>query len=357
LANGENEEEVTNFLKRLKTILPKDPFLILIDFSAALAAAAVNVFPNAKIGHDYFHTTKLFYDALLKEMMRLQKQAFILPIKECQQLNRHTLACEKSNSLSSLQLKEVVLLDSWNRYREFFSLIFATDAKHFIILWDQLKQSSSYTSWKFGAEFINSLEATFPNCGITEKNYQKIWERGCQIWRRLVRNLKKEWFTGKKGFSKARYSILTKLKENHCKNTTELEIALQKYPFLQPIRDGVLKFHEQFSISNKQPKSLAFLQDLIKKETHEKLKSAITTLIEHEEEIFVYEQISLKHPELRKGKSIRSNHEEINLPLRRVARNQFGLRDTPSARVRMAGVLRCPVIVSETLWKKENENL
>lgn len=342
---------------KLKAILPKDPYLILIDYSSALAAAASNAFPDAKIGHDYFHTAKLFNDALLKEMMRLQKQAFNSPIKETQLLTRHTLACEKLKTLTSPQLKERLLLDAWIRYTEFFSLNFASDASQFRSLWNQLKESTSYLSWKYGTEFIKTLEDTFPKCGITEKNYFKLWERGCQIWRRLIRNMKKEWITGKKGFSKARYSILTKPKGKSPINSTELVEYLQRFPFLQPIRDGVIKFHDQFKNEKDKPKSLAFLQDLIKHDTHEKLKSAITTLIEHEDEIFIYEQISMKHPELKKGKSIRSNHEEINLPLRRVARNQFGLRDTPSARVRMAGVLRCPVIVSETLWKKENENL
>jgi hypothetical protein len=341
----------------MKRLLPFMPFFVVIDFSSALIAAVKYVFPSAKIGHDYFHTTQLLNEGLLKEMTRLQKEAYVKPIKEIQIVFKVSLRAEKENLMDTPQLKEQCVLDAWNAYVVLFNVMKITNLAKFQSAWNELRSNPVFTQWKDAAAFINAIEDTLPTWGFTAKNLHTLSVRCGQFWRRFLRQKRKSFQDEKRGFSKVRYYILMKPDGMTAYDQQELTGGLQKYPFLQPIRTIVCQYHQCFQQMKGSKPSLSFLQTIVTKESHAKLCSAVQTLLDRQDEIFAFQQILADHPKLTAGKSIRSNHEEINKRLKLVSRNQYGLRTTPNVRVRLEGILNCPIFISEALTKKEQEVL
>ena len=137
----------------------------------------------------------------------------------------------------------------------------------------------------------------------------------------------------------------------------KLRKVLKKFPFLRKYRQAIVKFHYQFNLNEETYPSLIFLKKLIKKDTHPRLRSAINTLIKEKDGIFKYRQILKKNPHLKEGKSIRSNHEQVNRKVNKVARNQFGFRSIKNICIRVEGILGCPVIVSKHLLADESKDL
>jgi len=135
--------------------------------------------------------------------------------------------------------------------------------------------------------------------------------------------------------------------ESYESNT--LRKLLKEFPFLRKIRRGVVKFHYQFKAQKNSYRSLKFLKKLIQTESHSKLKSVINTLIKEEKGIFAYREIYKSNPHLKKGYSIRSNNEHWNRKVNQVARDQYGFRSRKNIINRVQGILKCPVIVSESL--------
>ena len=116
-----------------------------------------------------------------------------------------------------------------------------------------------------------------------------------------------------KDFVKAKYNILRNPTNMNNYHRKELRKVLKLFPYLRPIRNAIVKFHYQFKVSESGYQTLNFLQNIVESDSHKKLKSAIATLIKEEDSIFIYREILEKHPNLKKGKSIRSNHEQINI--------------------------------------------
>ena len=206
-------------------------------------------------------------------------------------------------------------------------------------------------------KLINELNNNLPKCGLTTKNFSKFQSMGYRLWRRYIRNKRSYFQEQNKGYGQAKTHILQNPKNMDENSRVILTKHLKNFPFLKPFRNTIKRFHKQFDENNLNKPSLAFLRETIDKNTHNKLKSAVDTLIRRELNIFAYKDILAQHPQLKKGKSIRSNHEEINKNANLVARNQYGLRSTSGARLRLQSILECPIIVSEALLKWEKKDL
>lgn len=357
MACGENEIEVVQFLQKLKVILQKEPFFVICDFGAALISGIRKVFPNSSIGHDYFHTAKLLNDGLLKEMKRLKKIEFSHPIQEYHKARTSSQDATISKICPSLHFKNPFLEDAWIFYCQLHKLVFSKTLTHFLTAWNELKRNQSSSKWENGLQIMLEVEKTLPQCGFTQKNFIKYWKDTCNVWRRVVRQNRIELEKKQEGYSKASYRVLMNPINMTTKDHQKLRESLKKFPFLRNIRSGVREFHNQFKTNNDNWRNLNFLQKLVQKHSHHALKSAVSTIIEAESRIFAYRDILSRNPKLQKGKSIRSNHEELNKKIGLVARNQYGLRSTSGACTRIGGILNCAMITSEALWKKELDDL
>ncbi len=338
-------------------ILQKEPFFAICDFGASLLSGIRAVFPNIQIGHDYFHTAKLLNEGLLKEMRQLRKHAYTNPIKEYHLARKASQMAVKSKILPSIQFNDSFLQKAWGFYHNLHSLVSSSSVNHFIKNWNDLKDLQTTNSWQLGLQIIQKVEASIPLCGFTRKNYLKYWEITCNAWRGSIRNERNTLEEKQKGYSKACYRVLMNPSNMNQRDEQKLRESLKKFPFLRDIRTCVREFHYQFKTKKSNWRSLAFLQKVINEKSHKGLKSAVRTLIGAESRIFAYRDILVKHPHLMKGKSIRTNREELNRKIGLVARNQYGLRSTSGACVRIAGVLNCSVVSSEALWKKEKKEL
>ena len=338
-------------------ILKKEPFFAICDFSPALLSGIRKTFPNIQIGHDYFHTAKLLNEGLLKEMRRLKRHAYTHPIKEFQLAREASQKSVKSKNLPFFQFNNPFLQDAWVFYRNLHSLVTSASVNHFIQNWIKLKELQTTNIWQPGLQIIHEVEDSIPLCGFTRKNFLKYGENACNAWRRFVRLERYAFEEKQKGYSKACYRVLMNPSNMSQRDKQKLRESLIKFPFLRDIRVAVRKFHNQFKTKNSNWRSLTFLQGLVNEKSHKGLNSAVTTLIESESRIFAYRDILTKHPHLKKGKSIRTNREELNRKIGLVARNQYGLRSTSGACVRLAGILNCSVVTSEALWKKEKKDL
>ena len=326
---------------------------MIIDFAEALLAAVKNIFPKAQIGHDYFHTSQLLNRGLLKELVHLQRTNFQNPIKELRNLRKQSIEAEKNGKLPQLKLENASKVIAWKVYSEIFGLKDNPNVLAFLNAWINFKKKNTLFNWSGTKILIDSVEQMLPSCGFSSKNYLKFWKKMCQTWRMLIRKERKIFEDDKKDFTKAKFVILMNPDNMGKLDNIALRKALKKFPNLRDIREAVRTFHYQFKAPSHSWKSLSFLQKIVKKDSHQKLKAAVKTLIEHEDAIFAYRMILEKYPHLRKQKSIRSNREELNRKINNVARAQFGLRSTPSVRIRIEGILNCPVIVSEELLKCE----
>ena len=330
---------------------------MIIDFAEALSAAVKKIFPEAQIGHDYFHTSQLLNRGLLKELVHLQRTNFQKPIKELRNLRKQSIEAEKNGKIPQLKLENASHMIAWKVYSEIFGLKDHPNLKSFLNAWTNFKKNSTLFTWPGTKSLIDSVEQMLPNCGFSSKNFVKFWKKMCQTWRTLIRKERKIFEDDKKDFTKAKFVILMNPDNMETLDKIALRKALKKFPNLRDIREVVRTFHYQFKAPSHSWRSLSFLQKIVKKDSHQRLKAAVNTLVEHEDEIFAYRMILEKYPHLRKQKSIRSNREELNRKINNVARAQFGLRSTPSARIRIEGILNCSIIVSEELLKYEKRLL
>ena len=314
-------------------------------------------FPNTQIGHDYFHSAKLLNEGLLKEMRRLKRQAYTYPIKEFHIARESSQIAVRTKTLPVLKFKNQFLQKAWDFYSHLHNLVSSASINHFIQNWNDLKALQITMNWKPGLQIIQEVEDSLPSCGFTSINFLKFWRNTCNGWRRVIRQERNVFEEKQKGYSKACYRVLMNPSNMCQKDKQNLRKSLKKFPFLKDIRTVVRKFHNQFKTKESNWRSLTFLQKVVTEKSHKRLKSAITTLIDAESRIFAYRNILVKYPHLRKGKSIRTNREELNRKIGLVARNQYGLRSTSGACIRLAGILNCAVITSEALVKKEKEEL
>jgi hypothetical protein len=358
LARGETQEEVTYFLTQLKPLLIEPLKFITIDFSKTLKTSAKQVFPDVIIGHDLFHTVQLLNRGTLKELMRLQKQHYNIPIKDFNTIRKKSMEAEKTGNLPNYNsIHNPYLTQAWDVFRQVSVLLQCKSLKEFKQSWKSNLNNILKDTWTSSSEFYNELCKLESNQIFTKKNYIKIPRKVFMIWRRIVRKKREELEENKGDFIKAKYCILMNPKNMGHENRRDLKKYLQSFPWMRPIRICLTEFYSQFKLDQKHPRSLIFLRKMIQPDSHKDLIAAIDTIIECEQEIYAYRQIWNKFPSLRNKVAIRSNHEEKNRKINKVALNQYGLRGTESARIRLKGILDCPIIVSKALLTSEQNDL
>ena len=135
MAAGENEVEVSKFLRKFKQILPKKPILATLDYAPALEASINAEFPEILVQHDYFHTAKSLNRAFRKEIMRLQKINYNNPIKSFNQARKLSISVEKSKKVpDQIQYNIPYLIEGWAILEQFILLLKISNLFSFLVL-------------------------------------------------------------------------------------------------------------------------------------------------------------------------------------------------------------------------------
>ena len=322
--------------------------MIITDLSDSLIKAAEKEFPKARVGHDYFHTSKLLNEALMKELLRYQWKLHD-EINEFKKARRITIQAEKTSNLKKIESKIPILKKAMKIYVILFKMFNAADLNAFKKEWSRLKTKINEQKDVNMQEIIGGVEQNLPNCGFTEKNYHRFAKKACSKWRMVIKDHRSPFEKKKSTYSSSKSLILMNPSKMDDFERNELREFLSQYPYLRPIRKAVRKFHYQFKAPASSWRSLNFLKKIVDKDSHSKLKSAVKTLIKRQDHIFAYRKVLSEHPELRDEKSIRSNREELNVKVNKAARNQNGFRSLGNICKKVGGILDCPIIISSDL--------
>jgi hypothetical protein len=134
----------------------------------------------------------------------------------------------------------------------------------------------------------------------------------------------------------------------------ELRKCLKAFPWLRKYRKVLVKFYYQFKLPPEKKRSLKFLRSIISERSHPRLKSAVNTLIENEEDIFRYQTFIMPKTRVLPSKVIKIVNESANKHVNRLYREQCGMRTLENLRMRISHRLSCSVIVSPALKEKLN---
>ncbi len=325
----------------------------MCDFSPQLEAALRAAFPGAVIGHDYFHATQLLNRGLKKEMSRLYERECRAPAREYRDAARASHAAGRGELEKKPQFTQRYLQGAWAAFEHLHALAGTTNPGAFAVAWTGALASICAGKWPGRHALLPALEALVPKRGFTARNLTSTLDRARAAWRRVIREARAPLEKRATRFHRAKFLVMMNPANATPETKQLLREALAEYPWLRPLRKAVRDFHRQFVTGPEHWRPLDFLRKITGEDAHADLKSAVNTLVEKQAQIFAYREIWARYPRLRGNKGIRSNREEFNKRLNRVARNQHGIRSTRAARLRIRGCSACPTIVSQALMKKE----
>jgi hypothetical protein len=341
----------------VKPRLPRDPFLVLVDFAPALEAAARAIFPGADIGHDYFHAAQLLGRGLLKELTRLYRAECAKPVAEFHAAARASLRADKGGTLPALVFTQPYLQGAWEVYREIHALRKCRNPASLEEGWERLCACVEDSGWPGAPRFLELAREHYPRRGMTRKGQGLFLKKVRGAWRATLREAREVLEDRKASFAQARYLVLKNPANMRPEDTRVLRAAMVDFPFLRPIREIVTRFHYQFKAKPGSWRPLDFLRDLVHEDSHDMLRSAVETLIAKQGHIFAYRQLWGQQPCLMGYKGARTTREEANHYINSLARTQFGFRSSEGARMRLAARLHCPFIVSKSLRIHEASHL
>ncbi len=121
-------------------------------------------------------------------------------------------------------------------------------------------------------------------------------------------------------------------------------------------REALLKYYDLLDDPAGKDTSLDFLGALVKPESHDWLRSAVATLQAKREYVFNFVKAWEAHPKWRDLRGFKVNPEHIMKKVNAVARAQYSFRSDESARFRLERILKCPVIISETILSEKKKD-
>lgn len=355
LVTGENEDETIFFLQTLKEWLSKPVNFMTIDFSPRIESGVNAVFPNVIVQKCVFHAVQLLMRGLGKEFLRIKNETLITHIKEWQYLSRVTRALEKKETEEiKPQIHNTDTKYAWKVYQKIREILSQGNPQ--IIKDDFLRffSTSFFIKWKGKHVFLQKYDDIFIKRGykFRQKALKHIIPMIYSAWRAAIRELRKELEESKAHFNKVRYLILMNPINMTSHHFKRLRKYLKEFPWLRSYRRIIVAFYYQFRVVPKKRKSLKFLSQLIKEDSHSWLKSAVHTLIENEEQVFRFQHIPERFPKAKKCKAIKVVNESSNKLVNQLYQVQCGMRTLQNLRMRISHRLKCPIIISPTLLGK-----
>jgi len=355
LVSSESEAETTFFLQTLKEWLPKPVKFMTIDFSSRIESGVKAVFPDVTIQKCIFHAIQLLLRGLVKELTRVKNERYLAHIKEWNQLRIISINLEKNENYElklDLQFKDTVY--AWNIYHGLRLCLIKRSPREIERNLSLSFSSSTFKVWKGNVTFLQKYENIFikKNFKFSEKGLKYIIPKIYKAWRGAIRELRMKLETIKSQFSKIKYLILMNPENMKPYHGKRLKKYLKIFPWLRSYRKIIVMFYYQFRLPLKKRSSFQFLTKLLSEYSHPWLKSAISTLIENQEQVFQFKKIYDSNPKIKNVKSIKVVNEPINKALHQLFQTQNGMRTLENIRMRVSHRLKCPIFISPTTMER-----
>jgi len=357
LVSSESESETTFFLQTLKDWLPKPVKFMTIDFSTRIESGVKAVFPEVTIQKCVFHAIQLFLRGLMKELKRVKNERYLAHINEWNQLRRISIDIEKNEKCEpKLDLKFKDTVYAWKIYQDLRFYISKKNPRKIERNLSLFFLTSTFKNWKGNVTFLQKYEVIFVKrkFKFSDKALKYVVPKIYKAWRGAIRDLRMELETIKSQFNKIKYLILMNPENMKPYHRKKLKKYLKIFPWLRSYRKIIVRFYYQFRLPLKQRSSFRFLPKLLSENSHPWLKSAISTLIESQEQIFQFKQIYDSNPKIKSVKSIKVVNEPINKALHRLFQTQNGMRTLENIRMRVSYRLGCPIFISPDTIERFN---
>ncbi len=357
LVTGESEKETTFFLQSLKGWLPKPVKFMTIDFSKRIESGVNAVFPKVTIQKCVFHAIQLFSRGLIKELTRIKNELLLAHIREWNLLRRTSITLEKNQkNAPKLNLKFKDTAYAWKIYLELRFYIIKKRPREIEYKLSRLFLTSLFMNWKGKLIFLLKYEDIFTKrkFKFSDKSIKYVVPKIYKAWRGGIRELRLELETIKTQFNKIKYLILMNPKNMKAYHRRKLQKYLKIFPWLRVYRKIIVRFYYQFRLAIPKKSNFKFLTKLLSGSSHPWLKSAISTLIENEEQVFQFKKIYKSNPRIKSVKSIKVVNESSNRILNQLFQTQYGMRTLENIRMRVSHRLKCPIFISPNLIEKYN---
>lgn len=328
-----------------------------IDFSSRIESGVKAVFPKITLQKCVFHSIQLLLRGLIKELTRVKNEHLLAHIKEWNQIRRLSITLEKDQEIApDIELCFEDVSYAWNIYRDLRICLLKHNPKEIERKLSNLFLNPLFVNWKGKNLFLEKYETIFSErkFKFSTKALKYIIPKIYKAWRGAIREERIELETIKAKFNKIKYLILMNPQNMQSYHISKLKRYLKIFPWLRSYRKIIVRFYYQFRLPLKKKASFQFLTDLLSERSHPWLKSAISTLIENEENIFQFKNVYKSNPKIKSIKSIKVVNESSNRLLNQLFQTQYGMRTIENIRMRVSHRLKCPIFVSPTLLERIN---
>ena len=345
------------FLQSLKDWLPKPVKFMTIDFSSRIESGVKAVFPKVTLQKCVFHSIQLLLRGLIKELTRVKNEQILAHIREWNQLRRLSITLEKGQEIApgiEFHFKDTSY--AWKIYQSLRIRLLGKSPKEIERKLSKLFLNPLFMNWKGEDFFLKKYEIIFSErkFKFSTKALKYIKPKIYKAWRGAIREERLELETIKAKFNKIKYLILMNPQNMQSYHVSKLKKYLKIFPWLRNYRKIIVRFYYQFRLPLKKKASFQFLTELLSEKSHPWLKSAISTLIENEENIFRFKYIYHSNPKIKSIKSIKVVNESSNKILNQLFQTQYGMRTIENIRMRVSHRLKCPIFISPALLERIN---
>ncbi len=326
-----------------------------IDFSARLESGVNEVFPDVIVQKCVFHAIQLLTSGLIKEFTQVKKEHLLEYIEEWKTLRKLTLLLEKNEQIHDITPFRFADVEfAWKIYIKLRRVLSRNNPKRMERELQSFFFSSQFAKWNGRHVFLSKYEEIFTKrkFKFSPKAMKYVIPKIYKAFRAAIRELRKELEESKSHFNKIKYLILMNPVNMESHHRKKLRKYLKEFPWLRSYRQLLVKFYYQFRLPPKKRSPLTFLSRLLTDTSHPRLKSAVHTLIDNEENVFRFQHVPELFPKIKTAKFIKVVNESCNKLVNQLYQTQCGMRTIKNIRMRISNRLKCPIIISPNLLEK-----
>lgn len=292
---------------------------------------------------------------MLKEFNRLQREENTGFVKECGAARKWSAGRDKRSKAAPPALSDG-FCRRWARlYDRVLKACAARGVGKFIDAYRELLRAIRRWDPAVAEQYESLLAPRRPKKEFTPKGLKSFKAELRKKWRTILRVARQEREKQKKEFAEVKYLLLKRAEHLSDVEVDRLAAYSLKHPWVAAFRDALLRFYDLLDDPTGKDQSLDFLDVLVKPESHDWLRSAVATLQAKKEYVFNFAKAWRAHPKWRDLRGFKVNPEHVMKRINAVARAQNSFRSDESARFRLERVLKCPVIISETVLSEKAE--
>lgn len=336
--------------------MPRDPEFVTIDFDEAWEAAVKVAFPGATIIICTFHSAQLLTRGLLKEFNRLQRANNTAFIKECAAARKWSAGRDKGCKESPPSLADPFCRRWASTYNQILKLMPGRDATKFIARYRALLHAVSRWDRGVSNKFEALLAPHYPRGDFTQKGLTRFKAEMRKKWRTILRDTRQRREEVRRKFADIKYLLLKRPENMSSWERKQLRAYLRSNAWAKVPREALLQFYSLLTDPTGKDTSLDFLDALVGPESHDWLRSAVATLKAKSDYVFNFAKAWQVHPRWQDVRAFKVNPEHVMKRVNAVARAQYSFRSDASARFRLERILKCPVIISETVLSEGTDD-